>query len=115
MKFSQFLNESYDNKKVDLKKIYDVLKDKHGPKTSSMSRLATYYSEEAKKYFISYEGFVDYKDDDGEYHDEEYGVVYEAACLDDKWSNIRKFASDDNVSFIIKDLKKLHPDLKKID
>lgn len=120
MKFTDFLNEGelvkfQKTETSDLKKLYDLLEDEHGPKTNSMGRLATYQSEKAGKYFVSYEGFVDYKDEDGDYTDEDYGVVYEAKLKDGKWSGISKFASDDTVSFIIKDLKKLHPDLKKID
>ena len=120
MKFAEFLTEGevvkFQKKETpDLKKLYELLKEEHNSNTNSMSRLATYHSEKADKYFVSYEGFVDYKDDEGDYTDEDYGVVYEAKFKDGKWTGISKFASDDEVRYIIRDLKKLHEDLKKID
>ena len=120
MKFAEFLVEGevigFKKKEtLDFKKLYDELKDEHPAKANSMERLATYHSEEAAKYFVSYEGFLDYKDGDDEYHDNEYAAVYEAKLKDGKWVNIRLFANDDTVNDIIKDLKKLHKDLKKVD
>lgn len=120
MKFAEFLTEgeviAFKKKEtLDFKKLYDELKDEHPPKSNSMERLSTYYSESADKYFVSYEGFLSYKDGDYEYHDAEYAAVYEAKFKDGKWTGIHLFASDDTVNIIIKDLKKLHDDLKKVD
>lgn len=120
MKFAEFLVEgeviTFKKKEtVNFKKLYDELKDEHPAKSNSMDRLATYHSESADKYFVSYEGFLSYKDGDDEYYDDEYAAVYEAKFKDGKWVGVHLFANDDTVNSIIKDLKRLHDDLKKVD
>ena len=97
MKFAEFLTEgeviAFKKKEtLDFKKLYDELKDEHPPKSNSMERLSTYYSKSADKYFVSYEGFLSYKDGDYEYHDAEYAAVYEAKFKDGKWTGIHLFA-----------------------
>ncbi len=73
-----------------------------------MKRADTYFDENTETYFVSYDGWLY-----GDEQDEEYSVIYSTKFSIGKFGEIEKYASDDNLDTIIKDLKKEYHDLKK--
>lgn len=107
MSFKDFLAES---KQPKLGALYDLLQDELPKKSNSMERLATYTSKEDNLFFVSYEGKIESsggKEDD-------HAEIFQATFKDGKWTDIKRFGNDDDISYLVKDLKRHYPDLVKL-
>lgn len=104
MKFSEFLNEAEGS----LKDLYNIVEKQIPNKLFGMKHVDTYFDENSDTYFVSYEGWYDGND-----QDEEYAVIYSVKCTDGKYGEVNKYASDDDLDSITKDMKQEYPNLKK--
>lgn len=119
MKFTDFLNESevikFPKKEdINFKELYKLIDDEMPSKAHSMERLATYYTKEDNKYYVTYEGFLEAKED-GEEFEEEYAVIFKADYKNGKFTGVERWSTDDQIKYIFGELKDHHKDLKKVD